>query len=115
MDVTEALAFITARLQPDADPCLSSEVVDGLLALAVAEDEDGYAPTDDEWTETYSVTGCYRAIAEGWAIKRGMAVGRFDFTTDGQTFRRSQQLDHIEHQRRLYARKVQVSPSTLEA
>jgi hypothetical protein len=83
--------------------------------MAAACDSDGREPDDDDWVPTYSTVGCYRAIAEGWTMKYGRAIGRFDFTTDGQMFRRAQTLDHIEHQRKLYARKVQCSPSTLGA
>ena len=115
MNAPEALAFIVAHLDPDADPVLDTHTVALLLPLAAVVDVDGYRPSDDQWTPTYSTTGCYRAIARGWTIKRGKAVGRYDFTTDGQTFNRSQLLDHIEHQRKLYARLVQTSPSTLGA
>lgn len=115
MNAAEALKFIVERLQPDDDPALSADTVAELLALAVAADADGFAPTDDAWTPTYSPTGCYRAIAEGWAIKRSKVPGRYDFTTDGQMFRRSQMVDHIENERRRWQAKVQTSPSTLGA
>lgn len=113
MNAVEATAFIEARLLPDVDPTLTSGEVASLLPLAACDDEDGNSPDDAAWTATYNTVGCYRAIAEGYSIKHGKAVGRFDFTTDGQTFRRAQTLDNLEHQRRLYARKVQQSPSTL--
>jgi|SRR5690606_5691652 len=113
MNAAEALTFITDRLCPDDDPQLSLEVVESLLPLAACVDEDGRTPDDPDWTPTYSTVGCYRAIAEGYGIKHAKAANRFDFTTDGQTFRRSQILDHLEFQRSLYARKVQQSPSTL--
>lgn len=115
MDAAQALAYIVARVAPDDDPVLSTDELVDLLPLAVTADSDGVAPDEDGWVPTYSIVGCYRAIAEGWLIKRGKAVGRFDFQTDGQLFRRSQTLDQIEHQRRYYARKVQASPSTLGA
>jgi hypothetical protein len=50
-----------------------------------------YEPAEEGYTPTYSVLGCRVA-------KRGKIVGRFDFTTDGQTFRRSQVLDHVDGQ-----------------
>lgn len=113
MNAAEATAYVETRLHPDDDPVLSSATVTELLAMAVTADDDGNEPTDDNWTPTYSVTGCYRAIAEGWAIKRGKLVGRFNFTTDGQQFQRAQVRDHVENERAKWARKVQVSPSTL--
>lgn len=113
MNAAQALAFITARLHPEADPVLDVAELVELLDEARAEDDDGNKPTDAEWTPTYSKVGCYRAIAEGWTMKHGKAVGRFEFTTDGQTFRRQQTLDHCEEQRRRWQAKVQSSPSTL--
>lgn len=113
MNEPDALDFITNRLQPDSDPPLDWATLGDLLAMARTTDEDDHEPDDDEWTPTYSVQGCYRAIAEGYTIKHAAAAGRFEFTTDGQTFRRNQVLDHLEHQRKLYARKVQTASATL--
>ena len=101
MDFTAAFDFVAQRIAPDLEPCLSPEDITSLLSMV----SDG----SGEW----STVDCYRALAEGWAIRHGRAVSRFDFTTAGQTFRRSQMLDHIEDQRRFWARKVQASPSTL--
>lgn len=113
MDAPTALAYITARLHPDDDPALSPDEVVDLLKLAAVTDSDDNAPIDDDWTPTYSVRGCYVAIAEGWATKRGKTVGRFDFTTDGQMFRRSQVRDQISHEETKWRAKVQSCPSTL--
>ena len=115
MNQAEALAYISDNLEPDSDPVLSPDEVLSLLPLAVVNDTDGNCPTAAAWTPTYDRLGCARAIAEGWMKKRAKAIGRFDFTTDGQMFRRSQTLDQIEAQRRLWARRVPVSPSTLGA
>jgi len=115
MNAAQALGFMRARLQPDVDPVLDVNDFASLLPMAATCDADGLEPDVDDWTPTYSIPGCYRAITEGWTIKHGRATGRFDFTTDGQMFRRSQTLDQIEHQRKLYARKAQCSPSTLGA
>lgn len=113
MNAAEALAYITTRLHPDADPTLSAYEVTSLLGLAAVQDDDRLCPPHDDWTPTYSVVGCYRAIAEGWALKRGKAVGRFDFTTDGQMFRRSQVRDQIDAEERKWRAKVQSSPLVL--
>lgn len=113
MDAPTALAYIVARLHPDDDPTLSSDEVLDLLKLAAVTDSDDLPPSDADWTPTYSVRGCYVAIAEGWASKRGKTVGRFDFTTDGQTFRRSQVRDQIAHEEQRWRAKVQSCPSTL--
>lgn len=113
MNAAEALAYIVTRLHPDDDPALDANDVASLLALAAVPDADCLAPSDDDWAPTYHVVGCYRAIAEGWAIKRGKAVGRYDFTTDGQQFRRSQVRDQIDHEHRRWLAKVQSSPLVL--
>jgi hypothetical protein len=115
MDAPEALAYIAARLHPEDDPALDPDDLTDLLFMAATTDEDGYCPGDDNWTPTYSTVGCYRAIAEGWAMKRGKVVGRFNFTTDGQQFQRAQVRDHIENERQRWQAKVQSSPSTLGA
>lgn len=113
MDHTEALSFVRLRLQPDVEPTLDTAEVESLLELAATCDANGVQPGGDGWVPTYSVVGCYRAIAEGYLVKHGRVAHYYDFTTDGQTFRRDQMLDHIEHQRRKWARKVQATPSTL--
>jgi hypothetical protein len=45
-------------------------------------------------------------------LKRANAVGRFDFTTDGQMFRRNQVLDNIEGQIAILRRKLAQSVGT---
>ena len=101
MDYLAAYDFVALRIVPELDPPITPDDIMSLLAMV----SDG--------TQEWSTVDCYRALAEGWAVRHGRAVSRFDFTTDGQTFRRSQMLDHIEDQRRFWARKVQSSPSTL--
>jgi hypothetical protein len=115
MNAAEATTFIETRLRPDDDPTLTEAEVTSLLPLAAAIDVNDIEPGEDDWIPTYSTVGCYRAIAEGWSLKYGRIIGRFDFTTDGQQFQRSQMLDHIEHQRKTWARKVQQDPSTLSS
>jgi hypothetical protein len=113
VNAAEALAYITRRLHPDDHPALDAGDVASLLELAAVVDDDGLCPSDADWTPTYGVPGVYRAIAEGWAMKRGKVVGHFDFTTDGQMFRRSQTSDHIDAEERKWRAKVQSSPLVL--
>lgn len=112
MNEAEARAFIELHLQPDVDPTLATDEVSQLVPFAASVDEDGFEPGEDDWTPTYSVRGCHYAIAEGYQVKYAKAVGRFSFTTDGQTFTRNQTLDHIEHQRQRHLARVQSSPAT---
>lgn len=113
MNLTEALDFVTLRLAPTAEPVITDAEVMSLLAMAACEDVDGLTPDEDDWVPTYSTVGCYRVLVEGWTVKHGRASVRFDFSTDGQTFRRSQIIDHIEDQRRLWVRKLQTSTATI--
>lgn len=99
MNQPTALARLSLYLAPDEDPVIEQSELELLLeANAQTTDADGNAPGDDGWTPTYSVQGVYRAAAEGWKVKSGRVANRFDFTTDGQTFRRSQMHDHCEAQ-----------------
>lgn len=115
MNQQQALRYICDRLHPDTDPTLDPDTVVSLLEHARAADVNDRLPSDTAWTPTYSVTGCYRAVAEGWAMKRDSIAGRYDFTTDGQMFRRSQMWDHCEAARKRWQARVQSSPSTLGA
>lgn len=115
MNQQDALRFVCDRLHPDDDPTLDPDTVVSLLDHARTLDVNDRRPDDEAWTPTYSRTGCYRAIAEGWAMKRDKIAGRYDFTTDGQMFRRSQMVDHCENARKRWQAKVQSSPSTLGA
>jgi hypothetical protein len=112
MNLTEAQRFIELHLQPAVDPTLTDDEVDQIVTMARAVDEAGLTPSDDDWTATYSVAGCHYAIAEGYQVKYAKAVGRFSFTTDGQTFTRNQTLDHLEHQRAKHLAKVQATVGT---
>lgn len=107
MNQYDALARLDTYTSPDTDPVLDPNVLPQLLDdVARTTDADGNLPDAADWTPTYSVVGVYRAAAEAWTIKAGAAAGRFDFTTDGQTFRRSQVVDHCEGMAALYRRKT---------
>jgi len=114
MNTAEARQFIELRLQPDSDPVLTAHEVETLLPFAQTKDSENRDPTDADWEPTYSVRGCYHAIAEGWNIKYAKAAERYSFATDGQTFTVNQLLDHCAHMARRYRAKLQSSPSTLE-
>lgn len=88
-------------------PTLTPDEVDDLVSVAAVVDEDDVAPSDADWVPTYSIIGCFRAIADGYSMKLAKALPRgFEFTTDGQTFRRQQLMDHLEAQRQMWANKV---------
>lgn len=109
MNEFDALTFVRSRLQPEVDPVITDQELLDLLPLGQAEDENGVAPGGDGYVPTWSTVGCYRVVAAGWEMKYGRAVGRYSFTTDGQTFNRQQTLDQIKHMRDMYKAKVQHS------
>ncbi len=112
MDANTALQWLYARCAATSDPVLPTWRLAELLTMAAVTDDDGYAPDEDDWTPTYGTQGLYRAAAEAWTIKAGMCADRFDFTTDGQTFRRSQVMDHCEALAARYRRKAGGSVTT---
>lgn len=59
------------------------------------------------WTPTYDLNA---AAAAGWRIKAGRLAGRYDFQTDGQTFRRAQLLAHCRLMERMFRRRIAVGP-----
>jgi hypothetical protein len=88
MTLETAAPKIRALCPPAADPPLNPDQVQQMMTVAVTYDEDG--------EPFVSITGIYRAALEGWVMKAANAAGRFDVTTDGQMFRRSQVVDHCE-------------------
>lgn len=109
MNTADAYERLRILTRADDDPTLDNAELEMLLELAATTDADDLAPDDDDWTPTYDRVGVYRAVAEGWTLKAGKAAGRFDFTTDGQTFRRSQIVDHCEAMAARYRRKTNQS------
>ncbi len=101
-----------AYCPPCRDPELTPDQVVIALEEAAAPDADGNPPSAVEWTPTYDTQGVWRAIVRGWEMKAANVADRFDFTTDGQTFRRSQVIDHCEAMAGRYRRKLAQSVPT---
>jgi hypothetical protein len=165
----EARALIESMVDASADPVLTSDELDRLVALAKRPDAAGNLPgsvdgaatweastsysigdivtadpaggrwwvcvvpgtsdaTDPIWPDITGVRNSAQvsdgqvrwmdaggtwvptwdldlAAAHGWELKAGKVAGRFDFTTDGQTFRRGQLLDHARTMSKMYRRK----------
>lgn len=67
---------------------------------------DGYVTWEDAgaaWTPTWDLAA---AAVEGWEQKAALAAGRFEFTTDGQSFLRQQVVEHCHAQADRYRRKM---------
>ena len=98
----------------EEEPTLTEPQLDRCLALAATVDEDGLTPGNEDWTPTYSERGLYYAAREAWTLKKARAASRFDFTTDGQSFRRSQLADHCDEMiRRMNAKLAQSATTVL--
>jgi len=106
MNQADAHAWLTARLRPDVDPTLTTIEVADLVASARVEDVDGNAVGSEEWVPTYGIRNLHIALVDGWRMKAAEASMRFDFTTDGQQFRRSQVADACERQADMWRRRI---------
>lgn len=109
MDMYAAQTKFEALCPSDSDPTLTVDQVLVAIAEAAVVDADDLAPSDEDWTPTYSAAGVWRAVVRGWEMKLANAVDRFDFTTDGQTFRRSQVVAHCRQQVEMHRRKIVAS------
>ena len=91
MNRTSALDRLSLLAAADYEPKLSILDLELLIDThAQAVDADGNAPSDEDWTPTYSVVGVSRAVKAAFEVKAAREAGAFDFQTDGQTFNRSQ-------------------------
>lgn len=112
MNTAEALDAVDDLCPFDDDPALSVSQQDRLLKLAATVDDEGRTPIDEEWTPTYDMRGVYFAARDGWIMKKARVAGRFDFSTDGQMFKRSQFSDHCDEMVRRLNAKIQQATST---
>ena len=58
------------------------------------------------WVPTWDLNA---AAAAGWELKAAKAAGRFDFTTDGQVFQRSQTVAQCNQMAGIYRRRTATS------
>ena len=103
MTEAEALARLKRMTDPDSDPALTADDVADCLAMSKLVDADGLAPSDASWTPTWDLN---RGAAEGWRRKAGRLAMRFDFSSDGQQFQRSQAVEHCERMAEQYRRRI---------
>ena len=103
MTEAEALARLRRMTDADNEPVLSVDDLADCLAMSRLVDANGLAPSDANWTPTWDLN---RGAAEGWRRKAAKLVMRFDFETDGQSFRRSQAVQHCERMAEQYRRRI---------
>jgi hypothetical protein len=87
----------------DEDPMLDDAEIGDLLAMSKLADSAGRAPSDTSWSPTWDLN---RGAAEGWRWKAAKVATRFDFTTDGQDFKRSQAYQACLEMAKRYSRKI---------
>lgn len=111
MDLATATARVEIYARTDEEPTLTPAEVSVLLDDNARDvDSAGVLPSGAGWVPTYSRGGVFKAVAEAWRLKAGRLAGTFDFTTDGQQFRRAQKLDHCIRLETLYRRKAHSAP-----
>jgi hypothetical protein len=108
MDAALAWSRLRDMVQASSAPSLSDAEVESLLHQARRADTYGLAPNATGWTPSYNLNA---AAAEGWRRKAGKVAGEFDFSTDGQSFSRSQQYRACLDMAAQYARKASASVS----
>lgn len=84
-------------------PTLSVGQIETLLDLARRPDTDGLVPSDEGWTPTWNLNA---AAAEGWRWKAAAVAGDFTFSTDGQSFSRSDKIRACLDMARMYSGRV---------
>lgn len=88
----------------DAEPALTEDELNELLAATALEDAAGLAPLNEEWTPTYDLNA---AASQGWLIKAARAAALVDEPTAGVVT--SKIFDNCRAMARIYAGKRKMS------
>ena len=102
MNEGSARVRLEAMTAASVEPTLTEDELDQLLDMARRPDVFGALPSDTDWEPTWNLD---YAAAVGWHWKAGKVTANFDFSTDGQSFQRSQVWQHCDAMRRYYARR----------
>lgn len=95
MDEGSALVLLETMVAASTEPTLTDDELMSLIAMARRPDVYGALPSDTEWVPTWNLAA---GAAEAWRWKAGKASAHFDFSTDNQSFERSQIWDHCMQQ-----------------
>jgi hypothetical protein len=85
-----------------ADPVVTDDEIDALLADAAIPDKSGRLPSDPEWEPTYDMNA---AAAAGWMIKAARAAAMTESTPPGSGIVTSAVFESCRAMARLYAAK----------
>lgn len=94
------------------EPKLSEDDIAALLTRAAVVDEGGRAPSDVEWTPTYSPVFLNASAAEGWRWKAGRLTADKNGTKGENSFDAKAQRDSMLEMARDYQSRVQGSHRT---
>lgn len=87
MTAEEARTRLASMTAADADPVLTSEELDDLLAANRIIDAEGRSPEEEGWTAGWAFGA---AAEDGWLRKAGKVAARVDGGSGGLTLARSQ-------------------------
>lgn len=103
MTETEALEELQLMVAHDVEPTLDVDELASLLLRARRPDPVRLGADSTGWTPTWDLNA---AAAEGWRRKAAKVTGKFDFSTDGQSFSRSQIHAMCIEQANLYRNRI---------
>lgn len=91
----------------DADPALTEDELEELLAATALVDAAGLPPLHEEWTPTYDINA---AASQAWLIKAARSAATVDEPTAGIVT--SRVFENCRAMARVYAGKRKVSLTT---
>ena len=104
--MTIAFEKLKAMTAATAEPLLSNEELEEILASCQTEDPAGASPQDPEWVPTYNLRAAAR---EGWKRKAAKAAELISTDLDGDRMSANQVFEHCERMVRMYAGTASVS------
>jgi hypothetical protein len=94
-----AKARVRLKCQASAEPTLTDQEIDDLLAIYAYADADGRAPDDAAWIGTWDLPEVYR---QGWLLKAAKVVGDVTYSADGAQYSQSDMHRHCLEQANRY-------------
>lgn len=86
----------------DTEPELSEDDLEASLAAAALTDEDGLAPSDEDWKPTYDLNA---AAASAWLVKAARASPLIEVDPPGSGVVTSKVFDNCRSMARIYSAK----------
>lgn len=98
-----AIARLTRMAAADVEPQLDALDLEYLLAMSRLVDEFGRSAEDPDWIGTWNLN---RAAAKAWEMKAGKCSDKFNFSSDVNSFQRTQVFDHCIKMADRFGKKV---------